>query len=53
MIMSIAKDEPNWLYEDWSMYPGIAWKQKNIGILKKRNFEKFKTQINNLENILA
>jgi predicted nucleotidyltransferase component of viral defense system len=53
MIMSIAKGEPNWLYKDWSMYPGIAWKQKNIGILKKRNYEKFKTQINNLKNILA
>jgi len=53
MVLSIAKGEPNWLYEDWSIYPGIAWKQKNIGILKKRNSEKFKTQINNLEKILS
>lgn len=53
MILSVAKGEPEWLFEDWSRFPGIAWKLKNIEILKKKNPEKFKTQINNLENILA
>jgi hypothetical protein len=52
-ILSVAKGEPEWLYEDWSKFPGIAWKLKNIEILKKKNPGKFKTQINNLENILA
>lgn len=53
LILSVAKGEPEWLYEDWSKFPGIAWKLKNIEILKKKNPGKFKTQINNLENILA
>jgi hypothetical protein len=53
MILSVARGEPKWLYEDWSNYPGIAWKLKNIDVLKKRNHTKFTTQINNLENVLA
>lgn len=53
MILSVAKGEPKWLYENWSKYPGIAWKLKNIEILKMKNPGKFKTQINDLENVLA
>ena len=53
MILSVAKGEPEWLYEDWSIFPGIAWKLKNIEIIKKDNPLKFKTQINDLERILT
>lgn len=49
MIISVAKGNPYWLYEDWSMYPGIAWKLKNIIKLEKQNFQKFKQQIDRLE----
>jgi len=52
MILSVAKGEPVWLYDNWSKFPGIAWKLKNIEILQKKNPEKFKTQINDLERIL-
>ncbi len=53
MILSVARGEPEWLYEDWSIFPGIAWKLKNIEIIKKDNPLKFKTQINDLERILT
>ncbi len=52
MILSFSKGEPEWLYEDWSKFPGIAWKLKNMEILKKKNQKKFITQINDLEKIL-
>lgn len=52
MILSFSKGEPEWLYEDWSKFPGIAWKLKNMEMLKKKNPKKFVTQITDLEKIL-
>ncbi|MFO7789609.1 MAG: nucleotidyl transferase AbiEii/AbiGii toxin family protein [Bacteroidales bacterium] len=49
MIISVAKAKPDWLYGDWSIYPGIAWKLKNLIKLKKVNSQKFKQQIHQLE----
>ncbi len=49
MIISVAKGKPDWLYDDWSKYPGIAWKLKNLMKLKKVNSQKFKHQIHQLE----
>jgi len=53
MILSVAKGVPEWIYEDRSKFPGIAWKLKNIEIFKKKNPGKFETHINDIENILA
>lgn len=52
MIVSIAKGEPEWIYGDWSRFPGIAWKLKNIEILRKNNFQKYKIQIEQTERCL-
>jgi len=52
MIISVAKGEPDWIYEDWSNYPGIAWKLINIEKLRKKNFTKYQQQIDQLEAIL-
>lgn len=51
MILSFAKGQPDWLNEDWSIFPGIAWKLKNINKLKQRNPVKFRDQITKLEKL--
>ena len=51
MIISFAEGQPDWLYEDWSKYPGIAWKLQNINKLKHENPEKFRYQIRQLEKL--
>lgn len=51
MIVSFAEGQPDWLYEDWSKYPGIAWKLKNINKLKYKNPGKFRYQITQLEEL--
>lgn len=53
MIISVARGEPVWLYEDWGRFPGIAWKLRNIEKLKKINGAKFKSQVDDLDNVLA
>lgn len=52
MIVSVAKGEPEWIYGDWSRFPGIAWKLKNIEIFKNNNFQKYKIQIEQTERCL-
>jgi predicted nucleotidyltransferase component of viral defense system len=51
-IINFAKGQPVWLSEDWSKFPGIAWKLKNIDKLKRHNPEKFQYQIMQLEKSL-
>lgn len=53
MIISVAKGEPVWLYEDWGKFPGIAWELKNIEELKKKNQAKFISQVDDLKTVLA
>jgi len=53
MIVSVAKGDPEWIYADWSHFPGIAWKLKNIEILKNSNPAKFKHQTEHLEVFLS
>jgi hypothetical protein len=53
IILNFAKGEPDWIYGNWSNFPGIAWKLKNIEILKKKNPDKFKSQIYLLEKALS
>lgn len=52
MILRFAETRPVWIYGDWSRYPGIAWKMKNLAILKKNNPSKFRNQIKKLESII-
>ncbi|MCF8217994.1 MAG: nucleotidyl transferase AbiEii/AbiGii toxin family protein [Bacteroidales bacterium] len=51
MLISFAEGQPDWLYKDWSKYPGIAWKLKNINNLKHKNPQKFKNQIKQLKEL--
>lgn len=51
MITSFIEGQPDWLYEDWSKYPGIAWKLMNINKLKHNNPEKWQSQIKQLEKL--
>lgn len=52
MIIRFSEINPVWIYEDWSKYPGIAWKIKNLEQLKKNNPAKFNEQILKLKNAL-
>jgi len=53
MIINVAIGQPDWIYGDWSGFPGIAWKLRNIEILKRENPNKFKSQIESLEKVLG
>lgn len=50
-LKSIAQNKPEWIFGDWSSYPGISWKLKNLKELEKNNKTKFQEQINSLLNI--
>ena len=52
MIISFAEGQPDWLYEDWGKYPGIAWKLQNINKLKHKNPDKYRDQITQLEKAI-
>jgi hypothetical protein len=52
MILSFAETKPIWLYGNWGIYPGIAWKIKNLQHLKENNPSKFLMQIEKLKSIL-
>lgn len=51
MILSFANGQPDWHNENWGNFPGIAWKLKNINILKQRYPVKFRDQITKLEKL--
>ena len=51
MIISFAEGQPQWMYENWSTFPGISWKLLNINKLKQKNPKKFKIQIEKLYNL--
>lgn len=51
-LLAFVKGEPNWEMVDYSMYPSISWKSKNIDVLKKNNPKKFQEQITLLEQLL-
>jgi predicted nucleotidyltransferase component of viral defense system len=51
MILSLVKCEPEWLYGDWSHFPGIKWKIDNLKTLKMENPMKYKLQIEKLERL--
>lgn len=45
LLLSFIEGHPDWIYGDWSKFPGIAWKIKNLVILRKDNPYKYKIQI--------
>ncbi len=53
MLLSVQKGNPDWSYEDWSYFPGISWKLKNLELLRTNNSIKYREQTDILENILA
>ncbi|MFD3275452.1 nucleotidyl transferase AbiEii/AbiGii toxin family protein [Aquirufa echingensis] len=50
-LRSVATNKPDWIYGDWSNYPGISWKLKNLVELEKNNKSKFYEQLEALSRI--
>jgi hypothetical protein len=50
-LKSVAENKPSWIYGDWSNFPGISWKLKNLKELEKNNKSKFQEQIIAISNI--
>ena len=50
-LKSIAENKPDWIFGDWSNFPGISWKLKNLLELEKNNKSKFQEQIEALSRI--
>ena len=50
-LRSIAENKPDWIFGDWSNFPGISWKLKNLQELEKNNKSKFHEQIEALSRI--
>jgi predicted nucleotidyltransferase component of viral defense system len=50
-LRSVAENKPDWIFGDWSNFPGISWKLKNLLELEKNNKSKFQEQIEALSRI--
>ncbi len=50
-LRSVAENKPDWIFGDWSNYPGISWKLKNLQELEKNNKSKYQGQIEALSRI--
>ena len=48
LILSVAKGNPDWFYDNWGSFPGIAWKIKNLKVLETKDPAKYKSQISEL-----
>lgn len=53
LLLSFLEGHPDWIYGDWCKFPGIAWKIKNLEILKKDNSDKHKIQMEQAEKIFS
>jgi len=51
LLKSVAANKPDWIYGDWSIFPGIKWKLKNLKELEKNNKSKFQEEIDSFSNI--
>lgn len=51
-LLSFYKGEPDWTKVDYSKFPAIKWKLLNINKLKDSNFQKYKEQIEIIEQVL-
>lgn len=52
LLRSFAAGKPEWISEDWSVYPGIRWKLQNILKLKATNKTKFNALLKQLDDVL-
>jgi predicted nucleotidyltransferase component of viral defense system len=50
-LRSVAENKPDWIFGDWSNFPGISWKLKNLMELEKNNKSKFLEQLDALSSI--
>jgi predicted nucleotidyltransferase component of viral defense system len=50
-LKSVAENKPDWIFGDWSKFPGISWKLKNLKELENNNRSKFQEQIEALSII--
>ena len=50
-LRSVAENKPDWIFGDWSNFPGISWKLKNLQELEKNNKSKFQVQLEALLRI--
>jgi predicted nucleotidyltransferase component of viral defense system len=50
-LRSVAENKPDWIFGDWSNFPGISWKLKNLLELERNNKSKFQEQIEALSRI--
>jgi predicted nucleotidyltransferase component of viral defense system len=50
-LQSVAENKPDWVFGDWSSFPGISWKLKNLLDLERNNKAKFQDQILALSSI--
>jgi predicted nucleotidyltransferase component of viral defense system len=50
-LRSVAENKPDWIFGDWSNFPGISWKLKNLMELEKNNKSKFQEQLDALSRI--
>lgn len=53
LLISFTAGNPVWQKYDYSIFPGIRWKLRNINKLKKDNYSKFKKQLNIITKILS
>lgn len=52
LLLSFAKGTPEWNRYNYGNFPGIQWKLQNINRLKTSNWNKYKAQVKQLEDIL-
>lgn len=50
-LRSVAENKPDWIFGNWSNFPGISWKLKNLMELEKNNKPKFQEQLDALSRI--
>lgn len=53
IILKFSEGEPNWNLGDWSTFPGIAWKMRNIIKLKTENPAKFHRELSAVKHSLG
>lgn len=52
-LISLNRLEPEWNIYDYQHYPSVKWKMVNLEKFREQNYEAWKTQLENLEMILA
>jgi predicted nucleotidyltransferase component of viral defense system len=52
-LLAFFKGKPDWTTIDYSNYPAIKWKLLNINKLKDSNLQKYKEQLEMLEQVLS